>query len=60
MKAGGGLEVWLHSLLVLTLDGTVVVGFIPLPLYHPGKSRWYPFNRRLGLPPIQCGSLGEE
>jgi hypothetical protein len=27
-----------------------VVSFTPRPLYHQGKSRWYPLNKRLGGP----------
>jgi hypothetical protein len=31
-----------------------------LPLYHQGKSPWYPLDRRLGEPQSRSGGGGEE
>jgi len=37
-----------------------VVSFTPRPLYHRGKSPWYPLHRRLGGPQSRSGRGGEE
>jgi hypothetical protein len=37
-----------------------VVSFTPRPLYHQGKSPWYPLDRRLGRPQSRSGGGGEE
>jgi hypothetical protein len=36
------------------------VSFTPRPLYPPGKSPWYPLDRRLGGPQSRSGRCGEE
>jgi len=33
---------------------------MPWPLYHQGKSPWYPLDRRLGGPQSWSGHSGEE
>jgi hypothetical protein len=37
-----------------------VVSFTPRPLYHQGKSPWYPLDRRLGGPQSRSGRGDEE
>jgi hypothetical protein len=37
-----------------------VVSFTPQPIYHQGKSTWYPLDRRLGEPQSRSGRGGEE
>jgi len=54
-----GVEVYLHALLTLALDGGVV-SFTPRPLYLPGKNPRDPWTRRLSGPHSQSGRDGEE
>jgi hypothetical protein len=37
-----------------------VVSFTPRPLYPPGKSSWYPLDRRLGGPQSRSGHGGKD
>jgi hypothetical protein len=44
----GWVEVQLHAFFDLGIRWKRVVSFTPRPLYHQGKSPWYPLDRRLG------------
>jgi hypothetical protein len=52
----------MHRAMLLDLGHTWrwVVSFMPRPLYPPGKSPEYPFDRRLGEPQSQSGGHGGE
>jgi hypothetical protein len=53
---------WMYSSIILDL-GTRwrwVGSFMPQPLYHQGKSPWYPLDRRLSRPQCWSGCCGVE
>jgi hypothetical protein len=56
----GRVEVQFRSLFDLGTRWRWVVSFTHRPLYPQGKSRWYPFDRRLGGLQSPSGRGGEE
>jgi hypothetical protein len=47
MKMYGGVDVYIHILLTSTIAGGELSASCPSHL-HPGKSSWYPLDRRMG------------
>jgi hypothetical protein len=59
MKAYWGVDVQLHTFLILALDGGEWSVSCLGCFTSQGKSMWYPLDRRLGGPRSQSGCSGE-
>jgi hypothetical protein len=60
MKAYWWRGMLLHAFFDLGARRRWVVSFMLRPLYHQGKSHWYPLDRSLGGPQSRSGPCGEE
>jgi hypothetical protein len=60
MKTYGGMDVYIHVLLISALIGGEWSTSRPRPLYPRGKSPRYPLDRRLGVPQSQSRRFEEE